>query len=165
MSCPSLGQATYQDGNTVNGYLRKKTKNQILCCGPPGGVPVQGNQKNCLPCGPRQSIQQPFTQPASTYIEQVTLQCNGDVIPGRTSQARARELLAMAGSRKQFEVPSVRTERLIQETIACATNSLSPEARFSQYNGPPQIIQCPPLPPPPAPPLRACPLPQYARYG
>ncbi len=111
----------------------------------------------------KETIQYPITPAESSRIQDLANKCGGGT-SGAVTQSRAKELLAAAGSRKQFGSEQVRIERRIQETIACSTDPFDSETRFSQFNRLPASEICPPLPPPPAPPAKKCPLEKNKKF-
>jgi hypothetical protein len=125
-------------------------------------VSGKGNLERC-PCPEVQTEQPPITPAESSRIASLAFVCGGSP-SGAVTQSRAKELLAAAGARKQFGSETVRIERRIQETLACANDPFDPEYRFSQFNRLPASEICPPLPPPPAPPARLCPLEKNKKF-
>ena len=73
---------------------------------------------------------------------------------GGVSQERVKQLLA---NPQNPGSEGVRISLLEQATIAASTES--------PFYSPIVLTQCPPLPAPPAPPARACPLPKNMRIG
>jgi hypothetical protein len=114
----------------------------------------QGNPELC--CPPPPGSNQPVITPAESVRIASLMVASSGVFTNGVTQGRAKELLALAGARKQFESEGVRIEREIQNLITCASNSESPDSRFIAYKSPILPVECPPLPPPPAPPARSC---------
>jgi hypothetical protein len=142
--------------NTESGRLRQLTRN---CSYMSQTISGKGNLELCKSCDV-QTLQPPITPAESSRIASLALVGGSCVV----TQSRAKELLAAAGSRKQFGSETVRIERRIQETIACSIDPFDSETRFSQFNRLPASEICPPLPPPPAPPAKNCPLEKNKRF-
>lgn len=149
-SCP-FTPLNGSGGNTEGGRLVRQLKG---CTAPPA-LPVP---RDSVCCRIQESVQAAITPASSSYTE--TLASCGQPVRGRGSitQARARELLRMAGSRRQYESEGVRIQAVEQATVNCSTDPFNPTTRFSSYNSPLILLVCPPLPAPPAPPAKACPL-------
>lgn len=124
---------------------------------------VSGKGNLERPCPEPQTVQPPITPAESSRIASLAFACGGSP-SGAVTQSRAKELLAAAGARKQFGSETVRIERRIQETLACATDPFDSETRFSTFNRLPASELCPPLPPPPAPPAKNCPLEKNKKF-
>lgn len=137
--------------NTEGGRLQRK----IARMGP-GFIPVQGN--DCGNCLPKNSIQFPITQSENSRILALTANFNGTTLVGAgVTQDRAKQLLATSITMRQFGSEGVRIAAVEQETMAAAPN---------QKLLPPIVLTvCPPLPAPPAPPPRACPLAKNQKLG
>ena len=138
--------------NTEGGRLQRK----IARLGP-GFIPRQGNQES-IECIPKNSIQFPITPSENSRILSLTANFNGTTLIGAgVTQERAKQLLATTSTVRQFGSEGVRITSLEQETLAAAPD---------QALLPPIVLTvCPPLPAPPAPPPRACPLPKNIRLG
>ena len=145
--------------NTESGRLRQLTRN---CSYMSQTISGKGNLELCKSCEV-QTVQPPITPAESSRIASLAFACGGSP-SGAVTQSRAKELLAAAGSRKQFGSETVRIERRIQETISCSTDPFDSETRFSQFNRLPASEICPPLPPPPAPPAKNCPLEKNKKF-
>ena len=130
------GQGTYTEGARLN-------KMQKEVCGT-----MREGPKSCNQCPITPIAQPPITPSEGSRIATLGMSCG--VSMGGVSQQRARELLATSKLRRNPVSEGVRIDQLIQETAAC-----SPPPLF--YSPIVQTI-CPRLPPPPAPPARACPL-------
>jgi hypothetical protein len=135
---------------TESARLRKQVERCPLYVAP------QGNPQSCCSVYP-QTAQAPITPAESTRIYSLTVASSGVNYGGTgVTQDRVRQLLATAGSARQFESEGVRTDRLIQKTLECKDTT--------PFTRPIIVEQCPPLPPPPAPPMRECLLPRYAQF-
>jgi len=148
-----MKRRTVLNGNsalTESARLRK----QVDQC--PRYVAPQGNPQSCCVVYP-QTVQAPITPAESTRILSMAVASSGIAYNGMgVTQDRVRQLLATAGATRQFESEGVKTDRLIQKTVECETST--------PFTRPILIEQCPPLPPPPAPPMRECLLPRYAQF-
>jgi len=144
------GQGTYTEGARLN-------KMQKGCCEtmsqPQIQMQMQG-QKACNQCPLTPAAQPPITPSEGSRIATLGMSCG--VSMGGVSQQRARELLATSKLRRNPVSEGVRIDQLIQDTAAC-----SPPPLF--YSPIVQTI-CPRLPPPPAPPARACPLTKNQKF-
>jgi len=146
--------------NTESGRLRQLTRG---CFYMSQTVSGKGNLELCGCKDKDQEVQPPITPAESSRIASLAFACGGSP-SGSVTQSRAKELLAAAGSRKQFGSETVRIERRIQEIQACAIDPFDSETRFSQFNRLPAAEVCPPLPAPPAPPAKACPLEKNKKF-
>ncbi len=119
----------------------------------------------CKVCVITPEVQPVITPAESSRIASVLLRCGTGSSSGAVTQSRARELLAISGiNQQQFGSEGVRIAQVIQSTETCATNTTDPTARFSNYQRIPDPFPCPVLPPPPAPPAKACPLTKNQKY-
>jgi hypothetical protein len=119
-------------------------------------IPRQGNPQSCCAVYP-QSAQAPITPAESTRILAKAVESSGVAYNGvGVTQDRVRQLLAAQATTKNYVSEGVKTDRLIQKTIECTDST--------PFTKPILIEQCPPLPAPPAPPMRACMLPRYAQF-
>jgi hypothetical protein len=115
-------------------------------------IPQQGNPQSCCTVYP-QTAQAQITPAESTRIMTKMVESSGIAYNGvGVTQDRVRQLLA-ARETQQYGSEGVKTDRLIQKTLECTTST--------PFTTPILIEQCPPLPPPPAPPMRECLLPRY----
>ena len=148
-----MKRRTVLNGNsalTESARLRKQLEGCTMY------IPEQGNPQSCCPVYP-QTVQAPITPAESTRILSMAVASSGITYNGMgVTQERARQLLATAGSSRQFMSEGVKTDRLIQQTVECETST--------PFTKPIIVEQCPPLPPPPAPPMRECLLPRYAQF-
>lgn len=119
-------------------------------------IPRQGNPQSC--CAPyTQTAQAPITPVESTRILSKMVESSGVAYGGvGVTQDRVRQLLAAQEMSRTFGSEGVKTDRLIQKTIECTDTT--------PFTKPIIVEGCPPLPPPPAPPMRACMLPRYAQF-
>jgi hypothetical protein len=146
-SCPSVPLNGF-GANTERGRLHRELK----ACERPATEAFRGG--TC--CRPTQSIQASITPSSNSYTKGLAscgIQSNGGM-----SQARVLELLARKGAKKQFETEGARIAAVEQTVVNCADNPFDTNTRFSSYASPIILTQCPPLPAPPAPPAKACPL-------
>ncbi len=157
MSCCSGTVLNGNSANTEGGRLRRLLKGQGCPIAPQ--VP-QGNP--CFVCPIPQTIQPSYTPLESSRIYTKMIQCGAQ--SGQVTQSRVAELLAQSQTRRQFVTEDQRIATVIQETVTCATNPANPEARFSDFARIPDPFLCPPLPAPPAPPARSCPLTKNQKY-
>jgi hypothetical protein len=135
---------------TESARLRK----QLEGCTP--YIPQQGNPQSCCAIYTT-TAQAPITPAESTRILAITVAASGIAYGGvGVTQDRVRQLLAAQAESRQFSSEGVKTDRLIQKTTECSTST--------PFTTPILIEQCPPLPAPPAPPMRACMLPRYAQF-
>jgi hypothetical protein len=119
-------------------------------------IPQQGNPQSCC-AAYTNTAQAPITPTESTRILAKTVETSGIAYGGvGVTQDRVRQLLAAQANSKQFGSEGVKTDRLIQKTVECDTST--------PFTRPILIEGCPPLPPPPAPPMRECMLPRYAYF-
>jgi hypothetical protein len=123
---------------------------------------IKGNPELCCP-PPTPEVQPPITPCESSRILTLSMAC-GSPPSGQVTQSRARELLAKAQARQQYNTESMRVAALVQNTITCSTNPFDPDARFSMFARLAATEICPPIPPPPAPPARSCPLTKNQKY-
>jgi hypothetical protein len=163
MSCCERTLLNGVGANTEGGRLRQLEKNLTFpVCATAARPPVQGNQ--CLTCIPSNSIQKPITPAESSRIYTLMVSCGTGSQAGQVTQSRARELLGQSQSRRQFVTEDVRIAAVIQDAVSCSTNPFDTSSRFSEYARIPDPFPCPVLPPPPAPPARACPLTKNQKY-
>jgi len=163
MSC-SLSPRNGFGANTEGGRLNLASS-RICDLRPRLGVGPGLKDKPCLPrySDPLNPVQVPITQSAGSYIDVVQGRCGGILLgSGRRthglSQASAMALLAATTGKPTSE--GVRIKNLQ------ASHEVGGECGAAIGDIPYPIIRvlCPPLPPPPAPPSRACPLPKNERF-
>ena len=133
---------------TEGARLRKLTE----CL--PTFIPRQGNTDECIY---KQSIQYPITQTENSRIVYQSMSTIGYALNGGgVTQERARAVLAALQTR-QFGSAALLTESIQQATIAASEDTVP--------KGPIISVTCPPLPAPPAPPMRACILTKDLKLG
>jgi len=96
----------------------------------------------------------PITQSENSRINGLANTCGTLLNGGGVTTERAKELLSL---KRKPTSEGVRINELIQKTIACSDDTV--------LKVPIVIPQCPPLPPPPAPSARACPLTKNMKIG
>ncbi len=155
-SCCAIGALNGTGANTERGRLHRELKS--CTCQRLANAPSFISTPNCCSSVPQTRIEFNIT-PAESSREQTLAQCvSGLSIKGGVTQSRARELLTRSGQKTQFESETVRIERVQQQALLCSTDPFLPQARFNGFIRQDPIVLCPPLPAPPAPPARACPL-------
>ena len=108
-----------------------------------------GNLKGCNTCSTETFVQPPITPSESNRITSLSAMINNTLVNGGcVSQSRAKELLAAAGSFKQYGSEGVRIAAREQAILACSDDSSPLLAGVV-------LEVCLPIPPPPAPPARA----------
>jgi len=159
--CQPMNPLNGFSANTESGRLR----NLMKSCGNPIVESVNPSKSDvCITCYKSPEVQPPITPAESSRLAIKIASCGG-APSGYVTQSRARELLkAQASSRQQFGSEGVRIERMIQETLTCSTDPFDTTSRFSEFNRIPDPFLCPPLPNPPAPPARSCPLTKNQKY-
>lgn len=154
-SCCAIGALNGAGANTERGRLEKEIK-QCTCqrlAGAPGFV------KSVSCCPTVQTRIEVNITPSESSREQLAGACvSGQSIKGGVTQSRARELLLRSGQRQQYQTESTRIQRVQQQAELCFTDPFLPNARFTGLIKQNLPILCPPLPAPPAPPAKACPL-------
>ena len=135
---------------TESARLRKQLEGCVIY------TPQQGNPQSCCAIYTN-TAQAPITPTESTRILAMAVASSGIAYGGvGVTQDRVRQLLAAQADTRQFSSEGVKTDRLIQKTIECTD--------VTPFTRPIIVEQCPPLPPPPAPPMRECMLPRYAYF-
>ena len=136
--------------NTEGGRLQRKIQGTRTCY-------TSGNVSAMACCGPKPSIQFHITQAESSRINTLTALINGTSLNyGGVTQERAKQILAAGGVVGATMTETVKTNLLQQRTLACSADSPTLQ---------PIILPgCPTLPPPPAPPARACPLTKNQKF-
>jgi len=135
-------------GTALNGFssltesarLRKKINQATYCAQKPLGIPTY-----CPVIYPT-TIQAPITPAQSSRLLPLSYGCGGVIGGGGVSQERAQKLLEEAAFGKHFDSETSRTNQLIQDTISSSTST--------PFTQPIILLQCPPLPAPPAPPAK-----------
>lgn len=147
--------------NTEGGRLRR----MMVTCGYTTTASAKTTPDECLVCVPTPEVQPTITPAESSRITSILVRCGTGTTSGAVTQSRVRELLAISGrGQQQFGSEGVRISQVIQDTQSCSTNPNDPTARFSNFERIPDPFPCPVLPPPPAPPAKACPLTKNQKY-
>ncbi len=158
--CQSMNPRNGFSANTESGRLR----NLMKACGNPIVESVNPSRSDiCKVCITTPEVNYPIT-PAESSRLAIKIESCGITRPGFVTPSRAREVLAQASARQQYGSEGVRIERMIQNNITCSTDPFETTSRFSEFNRIPDPFLCPPLPNPPAPPARSCPLTKNQKY-